>query len=272
MGWFFSKFGPDVHPFWVNLQPACNHQLANYRLYCSWCKCIQVKGCNSWISWGTFLHYKFRVQTSQVHDIQRCKVQKSVAKDPSLSSTKKNPRFWTKQFCPHKMFFFVWIWMVTAPCMKGSVGMSQLGGFQATTTSQHVIGNPKDRTRKSRKNHYPFFLLGCVSFWIDTKFDKMVFYLQIPQKNFEKRTANQPTNQPFWGKNPQLVHFYWKEKPYQDGQKLPEWLTFDPQAKEFHGTPSQGDGEHRGWWRMSQEREDVNEDEIGREWCEWYKQ
>jgi len=27
-----------------------------------------------------------------------------------------------------------------------------------------------------------------------------------------------------------------------DGQKLPEWLTFDPQAKEFHGTPSQGDG------------------------------
>lgn len=66
-----------------------------------------------------------------------------------------------------------------------------------------------------------------------------------------------------------MVHFFEGKNPHQDGQKLPEWLTFDPQAKQFHGTPSQGDGEHRGWWRMSQRREDVNEDEICREWCEW---
>lgn len=67
--------------------------------------------------------------------------------------------------------------------------MSQLGGFKPQPPSNTSLeiqkknrAAPKCRTRKSRKNHYLFFLVGCVVFELILKLNKMLFLPTDPPK------------------------------------------------------------------------------------------
>ena len=93
---------------------------------------------------------------------------------------------------------------------------------------------------------------------------------RVPHPVFGSRELPQKNHSPILGSS--LMGSIFCEKTHQDGQKLAEWLTFDPQAKEFHGTPSQGGRRRKKGVVKDESREGgmSMKMKICREWCEWY--